>query len=481
MITLYNTLTKKLDTLQAQSSPLKMYSCGPTTYDFMHVGNARALVTADIIYRTLLFLGQEVIFVRNFTDIDDKIINEAKKNNSCPLEHSQKYIQEALIDMNSLGLLPPTHTPKVSESLPEIIALIEDLLKNNHAYVREGEVLFDIASFSSYGKLSGQKQESLSFGKRIEVKEHKRNPGDFVLWKPISSSSDTPYWESPWGKGRPGWHIECSAMAKKYLGPTLDIHHGDIDLIFPHHENEIAQSEGANKALFGKHWCHNEFLNFNTEKMSKSLGNVITIRKFVESHSGPVLRHLLCSVHYRSKIDWSEELIEKSRQEVFKIHSFAKTFYQKGFLGNPIESSEILPQIEQLQIEFNKELANDFNVPACLGKLFTLRHLYYKEYTETDFSKAPSQKVFKAIDRFFHGFSQATGLLHLENLEDVINFFTKKSSLTQEEQEKLLQERQKARLEKNWKKADEIRDTFLKNGLQIKDGPEGNVFIIPLS
>jgi cysteinyl-tRNA synthetase len=308
---IHNNLTRKKEVFKPiEDGKVKFYSCGPTTYDFLHIGNARALVVGDLFHRVLKSFGYDVTFVRNYTDVDDKIIDRAKELHRDPIEHAALFVKECESDMNSLGMMPATHTPKVSETMPEIIKMIEDIIKNGKAYVVDGEVFFNVPAFPTYGKLSKKDLDSLQHGIRVEVDNRKKHPSDFVLWKPAKSGE--PAWDSPWGKGRPGWHIECSAMAKKFLGNTLDLHHGGVDLMFPHHENEIAQSEAANNCPFCNNWAHNEFLNFGSEKMSKSLGNVIKIRDFVQKYGGQVLRHILLSVHYRARLEWTDEVLNRA-------------------------------------------------------------------------------------------------------------------------------------------------------------------------
>ena len=362
-IKVFNNLTRQKEIFKPiDPSLVKFYSCGPTTYNFLHVGNARAAVVADLFHRCLKAFGYNVKFVRNFTDVDDKILETAKTRGIHPKAHADEFIRECLTDYECLGMLPATVTPTVSESMPEIISMIEDLIKNGYGYVVNGEVFYEVPKFKNYGKLSKVVLESLQHGIRVEVDGHKKNPSDFVLWKPAKPEEGWS-WDSPWGKGRPGWHIECSAMAKKHLGKTIDLHHGGVDLIFPHHENEIAQSEAANGCQFCQNWAHNEFLNFGSEKMSKSLGNVVTIRQFTEKFSGAILRHILLSVHYRSKLDWTEEIITKAIGEIERIHDCALLVAN----AKAVDCDDHL-EVESVKKSFlmmQEELGNDFNVPAA--------------------------------------------------------------------------------------------------------------------
>ena len=464
----HNNLTRKKEVLvPIEAGKVKFYSCGPTTYDFLHIGNARALVVGDLFHRVMKSFGYNVTFVRNYTDVDDKIIDRAHANNRDPIEHAALFVKECEIDMNSLGMIPATHTPKVTESMPEIIQMIQDIIANGNAYVRDGEVLFDVPSFADYGKLSKKDLESLLHGIRVEVESHKKNPSDFVLWKPAKANE--PFWDSPWGKGRPGWHIECSAMAKKFLGNTLDLHHGGVDLMFPHHENEIAQSEAANKCTFCNSWAHNEFLNFGSEKMSKSLGNVIKIRDFVNKYGGQILRHVLLSVHYRARLEWTDEVIQRAIDEVKRIHTFAEEFktYKAANIG------AVDPELPKLLDKIKYELANDFNSAGALGHFFSFIR-YVK--TQKDQLTQESMDFSKELMRFVES---SMGLISSDPQKVL-------KELSQNEQdlggsdidsqwiENLIQERKDAKASKNWGRADEIRKELLVKNIVLKDNPDGS-------
>ena len=461
-----NNLTRKKEIFQTiEPGKVKFYSCGPTTYDFLHIGNARALVVADLFHRVLKTFGYEVNFVRNYTDVDDKIIDRAKEAGRNPIEHAALFVKECEKDMNSLGMIPATHTPKVSETMPEIIKMIEDIIRNNKGYVVEGEVFFSVPSFSDYGKLSKKDLESLQHGIRVDVDNRKRHPSDFVLWKPTKAGE--PFWDSPWGKGRPGWHIECSAMAKKYLGNTLDLHHGGVDLMFPHHENEIAQSEAANNCPFCHNWAHNEFLNFGSEKMSKSLGNVIKIRDFVEKYGGQVLRHILLSVHYRARLEWTDEVLNRALDEVKKIHEFAidaRNFSERG----DFSSDEISQCIEKMM----EELSNDFNSAGAMGHFFLL--MRSARAHKDELSARSVQEVLQTIQFV----QNSLGLIHAEP-EKVLSELRKHdhdTSLTGVDAawiEALIEERKAAKMSKNWVRADEIRKEMSSKNIVLKDNPDG--------
>ena len=464
----HNNLTRKKEIFQTvEPGKVKFYSCGPTTYDFLHIGNARALVVGDLFNRVLTVLGYDVTFVRNYTDVDDKIIERAKTNKRDPIEHAAIFVTECETDMNSLGMLPATHTPKVSETMPEIIKMIEEIIANGSAYVTDGEVFFDVPSFADYGKLSKKDLESLQHGNRVEVDPRKRDPADFVLWKPAKAGE--PFWESPWGKGRPGWHIECSAMAKKYLGKTLDLHHGGVDLMFPHHENEIAQSEAANNCSFCNAWVHNEFLNFGSEKMSKSLGNVVKIRDFVNKYGGQVLRHILLSVHYRARLEWTDEVVQRGLDEVKRVHDFA--LEAKSYTSNSSAGSDEV--IDGTIEKMKEELANDFNSAGAMGQFFTfLRHVK----NQKDNLSADSLNTVHTTLKFVQ---DSIGLVH-PHPEQILQELIKNEQNTSNSDidaswiEALIEERKTAKATKNWVRADEIRKEMTAKKVDLKDNPDGS-------
>ena len=471
-IKIFNNLTRQKEIFNPiDPNKVLFYSCGPTTYNFLHVGNARALVVADLFHRTLKALGLNVKFVRNYTDVDDKILEAAKVRGIHPKVHADEFIRECQKDMECLGMLPATVTPTVSETMPEIISMIEDLIKNGYGYVVNGEVYYNVPKFSEYGRLSKVVLESLQHGVRVEVDEKKKHPSDFVLWKPAKPDEGWS-WDSPWGAGRPGWHIECSAMAKKHLGKTIDLHHGGVDLMFPHHENEIAQSVAANGCPFCHNWAHNEFLNFGSEKMSKSLGNVVTIRKFTESFSGAILRHILLSVHYRSKLDWTEDSIAKAIGEIERIHDCF------------LLVSATIPKIcnDQNEIEnvqnnlkmIKEEMANDFNVPGAMG-IFFLVIKDFNRLAKGDVSK----EYLDTVKNVFNFMKEATGLVHdnaefvLKELNTARKHLSGTSSDNDAEVLELINERKIARANKNFARSDEIRNRLNELGVVVKDNPDG--------
>ncbi len=467
-IRVHNNLSRKKEIfVPVEPGKVKYYSCGPTTYDFAHIGNARAFIVGDLIHRVFRALGYQVTFVRNYTDVDDKIIDRAKQLGRDPIEHAALFVKECETDFNFLGMLPPAHSPKVSETMPEIIKMIEEILANKKGYEVQGEIFFDVPAFTDYGKLSKKDLDSLQHGIRVEVDGKKKNPADFVLWKPAKPGE--PSWDSPWGKGRPGWHIECSAMAKKFLGKTLDIHHGGVDLMFPHHENEIAQSEAANNCQFCHNWVHNEFLNFGTEKMSKSLGNVIRIRDFVDKYGGQVLRHILISVHYRARLEWIDEVINRALEEVKRIHEFAievKTYKASTQSGLDPEIAKCLPKVTD-------ELANDFNSAGAMGHFFSL--LRYVKTQKDALSPESLQEVHKVIDFV----RESMGLIHARPEEVLAKFKlmdqdVSASGIDSAGIEKLIEERKDAKASKNWARADEIRKELLAQKIELKDNPDGS-------
>ncbi len=464
-----NTLTRKKE----EFHPLKIgkvtfYSCGPTTYNFLHVGNAKALVVGDLIFRTLKVLGYDVTFVRNFTDVDDKIIAEAKKQNTDPLELSARFVRECEQDMGSLNMLRATYTPKVSECMPEIIQMIEDIVNSGAGYEVEGEVFYHVPWKEDYGKLSKKKVEDLVHGQRIAVDPKKKHPADFVLWKP--TKADEPYWESPWGKGRPGWHIECSAMAKKFLGEQIDLHHGGVDLMFPHHENEMAQSEAANDCTFCGHWVHHEFVNFASEKMSKSLGNVITMRDFIQKYSGLVLRQVLISSHYRSRLEWNDQVIENAVHEVERLHEFLVEFQN----AEVSESAKATHDFTYVIPKMREHLANDFNVPGVFAEIFSLIRLCRREL----WGKALPSQTHQQLQDIVDFVTQALGCFGGQPqivLDQLKQLKKGASTLSATKIEELIGERNQAKASKDWKKADEVRDQLKNQNVVLKDHPDGSV------
>ena len=425
---IYNTLSREKELFEPlNSKSIKMYVCGPTVYSYAHIGNARPAVIFDILYRLLKSIYPEVVYVRNITDVDDKINEAAKKLNKPISFITEKYTDIYHKDMQSLGILSPSHEPRVTDNIDQIISMIKRILDNENAYINDSHVLFDITSFEQYGKLSNRNMGEMLSGARVEVAEYKKNPGDFVLWKP--SKDDEPGWNSPWGYGRPGWHIECSSMVEKYLGKEIDIHGGGQDLIFPHHENEIAQSCSAhNNKSYAKYWMHNGYLNMEGEKMSKSLGNIITVKELLEKYDGEVIRLALLSTHYRKPINFGESLLEQSKNILNKLYKN---------LNNESHEDEISKDVVN-------SLLDDLNTPLAISSLLKIKC---------------SKTLIKSANLL--------GLLNKTSEE----WFSlnNKSTILENDIELLITERAEARKSKDFARADEIRDQLDQNNVILED------------
>ncbi|WP_075485796.1 cysteine--tRNA ligase [Candidatus Pelagibacter communis] len=435
-IFLTNNLTNKKEKfVPLNDHDIRMYVCGPTVYDDPHIGNARPIVIFDILYKIFKKNYQKVTYVRNITDVDDKIINFSKENNISISELTKKVTKSFSEDCNYLNCELPTHEPKATEHINLMIQMISELIKKGYAYEINNHVYFEVKKFKDYGKLSNKKLEELIAGSRIEVSENKKNSEDFVLWKP--SKSDEPYWESPWGKGRPGWHLECSAMSKKYLGKEFDVHGGGIDLLFPHHENEIAQSRCANGTkVFANYWLHNAFITMSNEKMAKSQGNILKIKDFRSKISGQVLRLALISAHYKQPLDWNDKLLEDCKNTIDKWYNV------------------FLPSNKELDNEIIKPLYDDINTP---GYIANLHKLYDKASKGSDEDK----KIFNSACNFI-------GLLQ-ETKEEWLKYKKDKADISEAEIENKIELRNKARSNKKYKEADDIRDYLLDKGVLIED------------
>ncbi len=491
-----NTLTGKKEVLQTRvPGKLTMYSCGPTVYDLFHIGNLRTALVSDMFFRYFKHLGYDVTFVRNYTDVDDKIIKRGQELGTSADEVAKKYIREAELDYAAAGMLDPTHKTTVTTHMPEIIAMIGQIISNGHAYVApDGEVLFAIESFKGYGKLSHKQIDDLIAGHRVEVSDKKRNPLDFALWKPAKPGE--PFWESPWSKGRPGWHIECSAMASKWLGAQIDIHHGGEDLVFPHHENEIAQSEAASgKEPFVRYWLHSAFLNMAKEKMSKSLGNFLTARAFLTEYGGEFSRYLLLSSHYRSRLEYSDESIEHAIQGLHRFYE-AKAKAQElkakkaAVADQRAEAAwgSFFADCEKARNEIADHFANDFNTAGALGSLFTLIREFNRTLSEPLASATPSAvlgaieliKVMEEDIGSVLGFGRQDAQKVLKDLERIrLSRATAAggSALPSEDEIRAaIQARADARKGKNFAEADRIRKDLEARGVLIKDGPQGTTW-----
>ena len=446
-IKLYNTLArKKQNFIPINSNRVTMYICGPTVYSYPHIGNARGPVIFDIL-AGLLKREYELIYVRNITDLDDKIYEAAKSEQSDVSEITERYTKIYHQDISALGVKDPDIEPRATDHIKEMIEMIESLLAKGYAYENEGHVLFSVDSYSDYGSLSNRQHEDQIAGSRVAIAAYKKNPRDFVLWKP--STPDLPGWESPWGVGRPGWHLECSTMAKKYLGDTLDIHGGGSDLIFPHHENECAQSICSHKGKpFANFWVHHGMIDFNNTKMSKSEGNLLLIRDLLKEIPGEVVRMALISTHYRKPINWSNDLIKDSKKKLDRLYGAIRKI---DIFHNTEPSNEVL-----------LALADDLNTPKALSALFNIVKLINN-------SEDPMER-----DKYASTLMASASLLGLMTLSADEWFKTTPNGvLTREEIEHLITQRERARKSKNFSESDRIRDDLLQKGVVIEDGPDG--------
>ncbi len=479
----YNSLTgEKEDFIPLREKKVGMYVCGVTVYDLCHIGHARSAIVFDVIYRYLQYRGYEVRYVRNFTDIDDKIIHRANQEGLDCQTIAERYIQEFRVDMGRLGLENPTVEPRATEHIAEMIQLISTLMEKGFAYQSGNDVFFSVEKFQDYGKLSKRNLDELRAGARIEVDEKKANPLDFALWK--GSKPGEPFWESPWGKGRPGWHIECSVMSQKYLGETLDIHGGGKDLIFPHHENEIAQSEAASGKPFVRYWIHNGFVNINKEKMSKSLGNILTVKEILKQWHPEVIRLFILSTHYRSPIDFSLESLQEAKVRLDRFYATLKTIQEEmekplrpDRRVHPSSLSASRQTIESFQAKFEEAMDDDFNTAQALGYLHDLQR---QLNSLTDLSKGqPTLEILSLLEQGLDQFSK-TGWVFGLFREDPHQYFDqereeglKRLGLSQQEILQWIEERESARKEKDWKRADEIRNALLLKGIILEDTPSG--------
>ncbi len=461
---IFNTLSRtKEEFVPLEPGKVKMYVCGPTVYNYIHIGNARPMIVFDTVRRYFEYKGYDVNYVSNFTDVDDKIIKKAIEEGVDAHTISERYIAECKKDMEMMNVKPATTHPKATEEICGMLDMISELIEKGHAYVGgDGTVYFRTRSFKEYGKLSHKNLDDLQSGFReikVTGEEDKEDPTDFVLWKPKKEGE--PYWESPWCEGRPGWHIECSVMSKKYLGESIDIHAGGEDLVFPHHENEIAQSESANGKTFATYWMHNAFLNIDNKKMSKSLGNFFTVREISEKYDLQVLRFFMLSAHYRSPLNFSAELMEASKNGLERIRTAAQR--QRDFLADAREGA-ILPGEQEacetargFVTKFEEAMDDDFNTADAISAIFEL-------------VKLSNSTVSAESTKEYISFMKET----LEKLCNVLGIITEvKEEILDSEIEKLIEERQQARKEKNFARADEIRNTLLEKGIVLEDTREG--------
>ncbi len=470
-VTLYNTLTQKKEELVPYSeNKIKMYVCGPTVYSSAHLGHARAAVTFDVIKRFLTHLGYEVTYVRNFTDIDDKIIAKANETGVAAHEISEKYIQEYQEDMASIGVKSPTIQPKVTEHVPEIVEMIQRIIDNGHAYQSDGDVFFSVKKFNGYGKLSRRDPDDMMAGTRIDINEKKEDPLDFALWK--SAKPGEPYWESPWGNGRPGWHIECSLMSTKYLGDSFDIHGGGKDLIFPHHENEIAQSEAATGKPFAKYWMHNGLIQIHREKMSKSIGNILNVREAVSMWSKEAIRLFFLSHQYLNPADFSDTTMNEAEAALERLYITLKRANDVSENSNGPDK-QLDASVETFKERWVQSMCDDFNTAEALGNLFELTRAINRSLDSVGWT--PSLEA--ALEEINH-FGSTLGILECEPDEYLqgLKLEQASSGITEQEIEELIEERISARKEKNWARADEIRDELDEKGIVLEDKAEGTIW-----
>lgn len=486
---LYNTLTRRKEAFSPiEPGKVGIYACGITAYDVCHVGHARSAIVFDVITRYLRYRGYEVTFVKNFTDVDDKIIQKSNAESVGIFEISERYIREHDEDMGKLGVIRPTVTPRATEHIGGMIDLIQRLMERGLAYEVAGDVYYAVENFPGYGKLSGRNLDEMMAGARVDINDKKKNPLDFALWK--ASKEGEPWWESPWGKGRPGWHIECSVMSQRFLGETFDIHGGGEDLIFPHHENEIAQSEGATGNTFARFWVHNGFVKVNSEKMSKSLNNFFTIREMLKSYHPEVLRLFLLQSHYRSPVDFSEASLAESRQGMDRFYSTLQKIrdrrkgHDQTVPPGPADLSDknrgLHEKLTNLPVSFREAMDDDFNTARALGYIFEAARLLNGYMAnpeaavsgETDFVLEKAENVLKELGGILGLFTTDPDEYFRQDRDRE----SAKRGLDIAEIENLIAERQLARTARNWQRADEIRQILAGKKIILEDSPAGTTW-----
>lgn len=458
---LYNTLTrKKEEFIPIEDNKVRMYSCGPTVYNYFHIGNARPFIMFDLLRNYLIYRGYEVTFVQNFTDVDDKIIKRANEEGISPFEVADKYIAEYFRDADGLGIRRADVHPRVTENIPQIIEFIEELIEKGYAYESAGDVYFDTQKFKDYGKLSRQNLAELNLGSRIEVNEDKRHPMDFALWK--SKKEGEIGWESPWSEGRPGWHIECSVMSRRYLGDTIDIHSGGQDLIFPHHENEIAQSEARSGKPFANFWVHNGYINIDNQKMSKSLNNFFTVREISDEMDLEIVRFFMLSAHYRGPVNYSKELLDQAKAGMTRLYNsknrmeFLLSMAESGIREEEKENLEKLPEFKKAFID---AMDDDLNTADAITAIFEL--VSFVNTTAKDESSKEYVEECLAI------FSELTG---------VLNIIQKKDDVDEEKINELIEKRTAAKKNKDFAESDRIRDELKAMGIELLDTRQGTTW-----
>lgn len=461
-VTIYNSISRQKELFKPiEAGKVRMYVCGPTVYDYIHIGNARPAIFFDVVRRYMEYAGYEVRYISNFTDVDDKLIRKANELGTTVNEVADTYIAAFYEDIEALGIRRATMNPRVMDHIDEIVTFIAELVEKGHAYESEGDVYFKTSSFPEYGKLSHQNLEELQLGIRVEVGDRKANAQDFVLWK--SAKPGEINWDSPWGKGRPGWHIECSAMARKYLGDTLDIHGGGLDLQFPHHECEVAQSECLTGESFARYWMHNGYIHINNEKMSKSLGNGITVRELVKKVKPQAIRYFMLATHYRSPLNFSDDTIAQALNSVERIANSYNNVTHRLELAQASEHGEVneklASELAKIEQSFVSKLDDDFNTPDAITALFELVTLANTQLQDVNVNFAS----IKAIEQLFVSFDEVLGLLPAQEAEQSLD----------EQVEQLIVERTEARASKNWARADEIRDLLNEMNIVLEDTPQG--------
>lgn len=461
-IKLYNTLSRRKEELQTiEQGSVKMYVCGPTVYNYIHIGNARAFTMFDVVRHYLQYRGYQVTYIQNFTDVDDKLINKAQEEGTTVAQLADKYITAYFADADALGIQRADCHPRVTEHIREIIDFVEQLIVKGYAYERDGDVYFDTEGFENYGKLSQQDLEELKSGARIEIDLRKKNPLDFALWKSAKGQEIT--WDSPWGKGRPGWHIECSAMAKKYLGETIDIHAGGQDLVFPHHENEVAQSEALNQKPFANYWMHNGYINIDNKKMSKSLGNVMIVHELRKAYDPDVLRFFLVSAHYRSPINFSEELLGQAANGLERIRIAYENLQHRMQIAVAFDRADKTLHEERASYvdRFQQAMDDDFNTAEAFAVVYDIvkeANIYLRNET-TDADK---------LAMYSHLLEEFLGVFRIP-----LQAQAGDNQLTDEDVNRMISERQQARADKNFAKADQIRQQLLAEGILLEDTAQG--------
>ncbi len=469
---IFNTLTRKKEVFTpSEPGKVKMYVCGVTVYDLCHLGHARALVTFDIIYRALLHKGYDVLFVRNFTDIDDKIINRATEKGIPWQELAQTYIEAFSTDTAALGIKTPTIEPKATDHVPEMLSIIKTLEAKGLAYPAGGDVYFSVRKFSGYGKLSGKTLDDLEAGARVDVLEAKTDPLDFALWK--GSKPGEPTWESTWGAGRPGWHIECSAMSMKYLGESFDIHGGGRDLIFPHHENEIAQSEGCTGKVFSRYWVHNGFVNINAEKMSKSLGNFLTIRDLLTVVPAEAIRLFILSAHYRSPLDYTDQTVSSAISGLERYYNTKLRLESFVMAGEDKPCDALLASaVSNLLEEFEAALDDDFNTAKIVAAIFEILPIFNKALDDKTASVACVTKFLNTVS-LIHQVLGIFGTDAAVFLKELKSKHLTRIGFSADALEVQIQKRREAKAVRDFKTADSVREDLKAKGIQLKDNPDG--------